>query len=152
MMRIRRRSARRNRKARSRTAKVAYVFDDPVRQVSRLCRGRHGRDGAVPVVSRCLDGAAWSSQICGGLIVEGADRDGTVRVKYIYGPRPGGSFPWKLQRQIGTIQAGQLSFKDEDGGRFIFRLNGQNQLRGDFTSPSGGRLEAVLSRELASVP
>ncbi len=97
-------------------------------------------------------GAAWNSRICGGLIVEGAGNDGTAKIKYIYGPLPGQQFPWKMQRQTAVIRSGQLTFQDDEGSNFAFRLTGQNTLHARFNGARGATLQAVLSRELSSVP
>jgi len=97
-------------------------------------------------------GAAWNSRICGGLIVLGADNDGTARIIYVYGPLPGAQFPWKRQSPNAQIRNGQLTFQDEDGGNFTFRLNEQHVLNGRFTSAAGGALDAVLTRDMSSVP
>jgi hypothetical protein len=97
-------------------------------------------------------GAAWNSRICGGLIVTGVDNDGSARITYIYGPVPGSNFSWKQQSPAAVIRYGQLTFQDEEAGNFIFRLSDQNILRGHFTSARGVALDAVLTRDLSSVP
>jgi hypothetical protein len=97
-------------------------------------------------------GAAWNSRICGGLIVQGADNDGTARITYVYGPLPGSQFPWKQQSPNAQIRNGQLTFQDDDGGNFAFRLNEQHVLNGHFTSARGVALDAVLTRDMSSVP
>jgi hypothetical protein len=97
-------------------------------------------------------GAAWNSRICGGLIVAGVDNDGTARITYIYGPLPGSNFSWKQQSPAAVIQSGQLTFQDEEAGKFTFRLSDQNVLRGHFNSARGVALDAVLTRDLSSVP
>ncbi len=97
-------------------------------------------------------GAAWNSKICGGLIVHSVANDGTPQVTYIYGPLPGSQFPWKQQSPTASIQYNQLSFQDEERGAFTFRLNGQNVLNGHFVSANGVTLDAVLTRDLSSVP
>jgi len=97
-------------------------------------------------------GAAWNSHICGGLIVAGVDNDGSARITYIYGPLPGSNFSWKQQSPAAVIRYGQLTFQDEEAGNFIFRLSDQNILRGHFTSARGIALDAVLTRDLSSVP
>jgi hypothetical protein len=51
-----------------------------------------------------------------------------------------------------VIRNGQLTFQDEEAGNFIFRLSEQNMLRGHFTSARGVTLDAVLTRDLSSVP
>jgi len=97
-------------------------------------------------------GAAWNSRICGGLIVLSADNGGIARVIYIYGPLPGTQFSWKQQTQNAQILNGQLTFRDEEGGNFTFRLREQRVLNGHFVNTSGAALDAVLTRDMASVP
>ncbi len=97
-------------------------------------------------------GAAWSSRICGGLIVESVDSTGAARVTYIYGPLPGAQFGWKQQSPAALIRYGQLTFTDEEGGNFTFRLDQPDTLRGHFVSVRGVTLNAVLSRDMSSVP
>ena len=97
-------------------------------------------------------GAAWNSRICGGLIVQSIDADGTAHVTYIYGPLPGAQFAWKSQSPAAFIRYGQLGFTDEEGGTFTFRLDQPNVLRGHFVSIRGVTLDAVLSRDMSSVP
>jgi hypothetical protein len=97
-------------------------------------------------------GAAWNSRICGGLIVEGVDNDGAARITYVYGPLPGAQFPWKRQTPSAQIRNGQLMFQDEEGGTFTFRLNEQHVLNGHFASTGGDVLDAVLTRDMSSVP
>lgn len=97
-------------------------------------------------------GATWNSRICGGLIVAGADNGGTARTVYIYGPLAGSQFPWKQQSPPAVIHAGQLTFQDEEMGKFVFSLSEPNILHGHFTSARGVVLDAVLSRDLSSVP
>lgn len=97
-------------------------------------------------------GATWTARICGALVVEGRDSDGTVRIKYVYGPLPGSAFPWRQMRGTAAFENGQLSFRDDEGGSFIFRPGGPNTLRAQFTSARGAKLEAVLTREMSSVP
>jgi hypothetical protein len=97
-------------------------------------------------------GAAWNSRICGGPIVGSVENDGTARITYIYGPLPGSQFSWKQQSPTAVIRNGQLTFQDEEAGNFIFRLSEQNMLRGHFTSARGVTLDAVLTRDLSSVP
>ena len=96
-------------------------------------------------------GAVWNSGICGSLIVERVENDGTAKIQYIYGPMPGKQFPWRAQRHTGAIGYGRLTFQDEEGGNFIFRLKDQNILDAHFTSAQGGTLETVLTREPSSV-
>jgi len=97
-------------------------------------------------------GAAWNSRICGGLIVGSVENNGTARITYIYGPMPGSQFSWKQQSPTAVIRNGQLTFQDEELGNFIFRLSEQNILRGHFTSARKVTLDAVLTRDLSSVP
>jgi hypothetical protein len=97
-------------------------------------------------------GAAWNSRICGGLIVETTENDGNGRIRYIYGPLPGQQFPWKEQQHPARIQFGELTFQDEDGGNFKFKLAGSNVLNANFLSINGLSLHAVLTREPSSVP
>jgi hypothetical protein len=97
-------------------------------------------------------GAAWNSRICGGLIVAGVELDGTPKVTYIYGPQPGSNFSWKQQSPAAVLRYGQLTFTDEEAGNFSFRLSQQNILQGHFISARGVTLDAVLTRDLSSVP
>jgi hypothetical protein len=75
-------------------------------------------------------GATWNSRICGGLIVAGADDNGTARIIYIYGPLARSNFSWKQQSPPAVIQNGQLTFQDEEAGKFFFRLSAPNILQG----------------------
>jgi hypothetical protein len=97
-------------------------------------------------------GAAWNSRICGGLIVQSVDNDGSARIIYVYGPLPGAQFPWKQQSPSALIRYGQLTFQDEENGNFSFRLSEQNVLHGHFVSVRGVPLDAVLTRDVLSVP
>jgi hypothetical protein len=97
-------------------------------------------------------GAAWNSRICGGLIVGKVDNDGMASVSYVYGPLSGSDFPWKLQSPTAVIRDNQLTFEDEERGNFTFGLSEQNILKAHFYSASGLELEAVLTRDLSSVP
>jgi hypothetical protein len=97
-------------------------------------------------------GATWNSRICGGLIVAGADNNGTARIIYVYGPLAGSNFSWKQQNPPAVIRDGQLTFQDEEAGKFSFRLNAPNILQGHFTSAHGVALDAVLTKDLSSVP
>jgi hypothetical protein len=97
-------------------------------------------------------GAAWNSRICGGLIVQSVDNDGSARIIYVYGPLPGAQFPWKQQSPSALIRYGQLTFQDEENGNFTFRLSEQNVLHGHFVSVRGVPLDAVLTRDVLSVP
>lgn len=100
-------------------------------------------------------GAMWNSRVCGGLIVEAVASDGTARVKYVYklSDRLGHDLRWREQQQAGTVRsADQLTFQDEDGGRFSFRMTGPNTLSGHFVSPNGAALDTVLTRDVSTVP
>jgi hypothetical protein len=97
-------------------------------------------------------GAAWNSRICGGLIVQSVDNNGSASITYVYGPLPGVQFPWKRQSPNALIRYGQLTFQDEENGNFTFRLAEQNVLHGHFVSVRGVTLDAVLTREMSSVP
>jgi hypothetical protein len=98
-------------------------------------------------------GGSWNTRVCGGLIVEGVAADGRAQLAYVYGPNgPQSSFPWRLQRPNGVIQGGELVFQDEDGGRFAFGPAGSDKLLGRFVDLNGNRLNAVFSKDLASVP
>jgi hypothetical protein len=97
-------------------------------------------------------GASWNSRICGALIISRVENDGTARITYIYGPLPGGNFPWKQQSPAAAIDYSQLKFQDEEAGNFVFRLSQQNILQGHFVSSRGVTLDAVLTRDLSSVP
>jgi hypothetical protein len=96
-------------------------------------------------------GTMWNSRICGGLIVAGADNDGTARIIFIYGPLAGSNFSWKQQSPPAVIRNGQLTFQEE-AGRFVFSQSASNVLQGHFTSARGVALYATLTKDLSSVP
>jgi hypothetical protein len=97
-------------------------------------------------------GAAWNSRVCGGLIVRRVESDGTADLVYIYGPLPGEKFLWKAQHPAAMISASNLSFEDEEGGGFVFNQTYDNTLHGLFNGREGVKLDAILTRELSSVP
>jgi hypothetical protein len=97
-------------------------------------------------------GASWNYRICGALLVEKIEIDGTARIRYVYGSNPDQKFQWRVQSQPATIRDNKLSFQDEEGGNFVFDLTYTNTLRGHFTGKFGNRLDATLTRELSSVP
>lgn len=145
--------------ARDEIAKLSVPETKPQRAASTTLCGR-SVDYAIDLNNADLirsllgvwTGAAWNSRVCGALVVEGRENDGTIRIKYVYGPLPGSRFPWRLMRGTGTFRNGQLSFQDDEGGSFIFQLSGQNALHGHFTSARGVKLESALTREMSSVP
>jgi hypothetical protein len=97
-------------------------------------------------------GAAWNSRVCGGLIVSRVKSDGTAEVVYIYGPLPEEKFPWKAQYAAAMISASNLTFTDEEGGSFVFSQTDGKTLHGFFTGREGTKLNAILTRDLSSVP
>jgi hypothetical protein len=97
-------------------------------------------------------GAAWNSRICGGLIVSRIESGRTADVVYIYGPLPGEKFPWKAQHLAAMISASNLTFEDEEGGSFVFNQTYDNTLHGLFSGRDGAKLDAIVTRELSSVP
>lgn len=97
-------------------------------------------------------GAAWNSRVCGGLIVRRVESDGSADIVYIYGPLPGEKFLWKAQHPAATISARKLTFEDEEEGSFVFNQTYDNTLHGLFTGKEGAKLDAILTRELSSVP
>ena len=98
-------------------------------------------------------GGSWSPRICGSLIVERVQSDGTAQITYVYGPNgPGANFPWDAQRQPATIENGQLSFQDKDGGHFSFVLTDNNTLFARFVSAKGAKLSTVFKKEPGSSP
>ena len=84
--------------------------------------------------------------------MQSVDNDGSARIIYVYGPLPGAQFPWKQQSPSALIRYGQLTFQDEENGNFSFRLSEQNVLHGHFVSVRGVPLDAVLTRDVLSVP
>lgn len=90
----------------------------------------------------------WNNagRLCGGLIVERIDPDGTAGVIYVYGPsRPGSGLQWRQQHQAAAIANGVLSFRDEQGSTFRFSPSGPGSLDASFISQTG-RLTGVFAK------
>ncbi len=90
----------------------------------------------------------WSNagRLCGGLIVERIDPDGTADIIYIYAPsRPGSGLQWKQQHQAATIANGVLSFHDDQGSTFKFFLSNPGSLDASFISRTG-RLTGMFAK------
>ena len=100
------------------------------------------RDKTPPDYSALLGiwTGVWNnaSKICGGLIIQQVNNDGTAEAIYVFGPSSStSSFPWKEQNVLAHVADGEISFVDEQGNKFMFDSVGSGLLTGAFLSPSG---------------
>jgi hypothetical protein len=87
----------------------------------------------------------WNNKnrLCGAFILKNAQRDGSAQILYIYGE---GGLPWHKQNRPGSFDSDStLSFEDEQGSNFVFTMNKDNELVGQFTSGVGS-LRAIFNR------
>ena len=87
---------------------------------------------------------SWNNarRLCGALIVQGIDQQGIADVLYVYG---GSGAPWKQQRRVGVLNSGVLSFQDDQGSTFRFRLGAPGELEANFIGQSG-RLSGTFEK------
>jgi hypothetical protein len=91
-------------------------------------------------------GGTWNANTCGALIVQRTDRD-RAEVIYIYGPSgPHSRMPWNSLYRTALIAGNELTFRDNEGGSFSFRLNGRT-LGASFRDSKGHSLHATLGKE-----
>jgi hypothetical protein len=78
----------------------------------------------------------WNNtrRVCGALIVQEVDPQGTADVIYVYG---GGGLPWKQQHRMAVLNGNMLSFQDDQGSTFRFRLGVPGELEANFIGQSG---------------
>lgn len=86
----------------------------------------------------------WNStrRLCGALIVQEIDPRGTANVIYVYG---GGGLPWKQQHRRAVLNNNVLSFQDDQGSTFRFRLGVPGELEASFFGQSG-RLSGTFQK------
>jgi hypothetical protein len=105
----------------------------------------------APALVGVWSGGTWNANTCGALIVQRADRD-RADVIYIYGPSgPHSRMPWNSLRTSALLMGNELTFRDNQGGNFLFRLDGRT-LAGFFTDSRGHSLQAALGKEGMGAP
>jgi WD40 repeat protein len=75
-----------------------------------------------------------SHHLCGALIVQQIDQNGTADVIYVYG---GSNLSWTKQQQVGRVTGEVLSFNDQEGNTFRFHPGAPGELEANFISQSG---------------
>jgi len=92
-------------------------------------------------------GGRWNANVCGALVVETVSGNGKAQVTYIYGPTgPQSRMPWNALRRIALVSGGELTFVDDQGGHFAFRMQG-GVLSAEFTDTRGRSLHAVFNKQ-----
>ena len=96
-------------------------------------------------------GGQWNANICGALIVERAV--GSVAdVIYVYGPSgPQSRMPWNSLHRVAHIAGGELTFRDDQGGTFVFRLIG-SVMAARFIDSRSRSLQTMLQKEETEEP
>lgn len=96
-------------------------------------------------------GGQWNANICGALIVERA-AGGVADVIYVYGPSgPRSRMPWNSLHRTARIAGDELTFRDDQGGTFVFRLAG-SVMAARFVDSRGRSLQTMLQREATEAP
>lgn len=91
-------------------------------------------------------GGRWNANICGALIVERAG-SGVAAVIYVYGPSgPRSRMPWNSLHRAAHIAGDELTFRDDQGGTFVFRLAG-SVMAARFIDSRGRSLQTTLQKE-----
>jgi hypothetical protein len=91
-------------------------------------------------------GGRWNANICGALIVERA-AGGMADVIYVYGPSgPRSRMPWNSLHRTARLAGDELTFRDDQGGTFMFRLMG-SLMTARFVDSQGRSLQTTLQKE-----
>jgi clan AA aspartic protease (TIGR02281 family) len=79
-----------------------------------------------------------SGRLCGGLVIQRVDQDGTADLIYVYGPtRASSRLSWTEQHRMGVLTGNILSFHDNQGSTFRFSSTGVGALDARFIGGSG---------------
>jgi hypothetical protein len=90
--------------------------------------------------------AAWTTQVCAALIVEGVAQDGTATITYAFGPLGAGNAkPGGVLHGTGIVQDGELKFQNNDGSQYAFKPF-YSDLDGHWTTPKGDTYEAIFKK------
>jgi hypothetical protein len=96
-------------------------------------------------------GGQWNANICGALVVERAAGD-LAEIIYVYGPSgPRSRMPWNALHRTAHIAGNELTFRDDQGGTFVFRLVG-SEMAARFIDFRGRSLQTLLQREPMAEP